>query len=389
MPDTSTHFHIIIAGGGPAGSTAAYILCKAGLNVLIIDKNKFPRKKLCGGLITYKTLMLIERVFGATPADLHQPGIITYESDRYEIYGKRRLISQRRYKIPFRFVDREKYDNYLLQKARQAGATLVEGDGVKRVDASGSRIVTYKGWEFTADVIVGADGVNSRVRRSFPVDLFGRDDWMHKVASAHEAVISRDKIKKQVDHPILYFGFLKDGYAWLFPNRDTIIAGICGLRDKAGKNILHIFREFLKEHAVTSAGDEKIQSYVLPYGCYLPSPVFRNIVLIGDAAGLADPLLGEGIYYAQRSGELAARTIMHIRDHKKSFYDMETYYLPALQEHIRVEMEYAEKIKHAIFSYLKINDFFLLSKVMHMCKDKPVETIHGLRSYKWMKKIPE
>ena len=77
MP-ASTVYDVIIAGGGPAGSTAGYILSKAGLNVLIIDKSNFPRKKLCGGLITYKTIRLLERVFGETASSLDEKGIIDF-----------------------------------------------------------------------------------------------------------------------------------------------------------------------------------------------------------------------------------------------------------------------------------------------------------------------
>jgi geranylgeranyl reductase family protein len=387
MADKSTHFDIIIAGGGPAGSTAAYLLSKAGLNVLIIDKSKFPRKKLCGGLITYKTVRLLERVFGVTVDTLNKHGIIEYESDHYEIYGKKRLITERSYEIPFRFIDREKYDNFLLQKALQTGASLVEGDGVREIDLSKSSIKTQRGWYFTADVIIGADGVNSRVRRSFPVDLFGREDWTENVASAHEVIISRDRVKKQIDHPMLYFGPVNHGYAWIFPNRDTVTAGICGLKGKTGKNILSAFRKFLDEMDLSHDGDERIHSYVLPYGCYLPSPVFRNMLLIGDAAGFADPLWGEGIYYSQKSAELAAQAIINIKDDNKSFNDMKEYYLPMLKNDILIEMEYAEKIRKAIFRYYKIFDFFLLSKIMNINADKPIEMIHGIRSYKWMNKL--
>ena len=150
---------------------------------------------------------------------------------------------------------------------------------------------------------------------------------------------------------------------------------------------LERFKEFLNEVDLADTGDERIYSYVLPYGCYLPSPVFRNMALVGDAAGFADPLLGEGIYYSQRSAELAAQAIINIKNDNKSFDDMEEYYLPMLKKHILIEMEYAEKIRKAIFRYYKIFDFFLLSKIMNTLGDKQIEMIHGLRSFRWMGKM--
>ncbi len=386
MLHTSTHFDIIIAGAGPAGSTAAFLLGKAGLNVLIIDKNKFPRKKLCGGLITDRTVKLLERVFGATVDTLNQHGIIEYESDHYEVYGKKRLITERSFEIPFRFIDREKYDNFLLQKALQAGASLIEGDGVKSIDISKSSVHTRGGWDVTADVIIGADGINSRVRRSFPVDLFGREDWTENVASAHEVIMSRDRLNRQIDHPALYFGHVNHGYAWIFPNRDTVTAGICGLKQHTGKSVLSIFREFLNGMDLSNAGDERINSYVLPYGCYLPNPAFRNLVIVGDAAGFADPLIGEGIYYAQRSAELAAQAVLTLREENKKFDETEHYYVPLIKQYLLTEFEYAGKIRKAIFRYFSAFDFFILGELMNFYGNKTIEAIHGIRSYKWMKK---
>ncbi len=387
MLQTSTHFDIIIAGGGPAGSTAAYILSRAGLNVCIIDKSTFPRKKLCGGLITYKTLRVLERVFGITVDMLNQHDMVEYESDHYQVFGKKRLISERRFEVPFRFIDREKYDRFLLQKAVQAGSSLIEGDGVMEVNISKSRVTTQGGKDITADIIIGADGINSRVRRSFPVDLFGREDWTDHVASAHEVIISRERIKKQVDHPILYFGYVHHGYAWIFPNRDTVKAGICGLKQKTGKSILSIFREFLHALDLGNAGDKRINSYVLPYGCYLPYPAFRNMAMVGDAAGFADPLIGEGIYYAQRSAELAARAVLTMMDEDKKCDEMEHYYVPLFKQHLLTEFEYAGKIRHAIFRYFSLSDFYVLGKIMNLYGNKPIEAIHGIRSYKWLHKM--
>jgi flavin-dependent dehydrogenase len=254
------------------------------------------------------------------------------------------------------------------------------------VDVSKNIIKTDGGWDFTADIIIGADGVNSKVRRNFPVDLFGRDKWAENVASSHEIFIARDRIKRQIDHPVLYFGLIRHGYAWVFPGRDFVTAGICGLRDRAGKNILAAFKKFLREIDLADLRDEKIFSYVLPYGSYLPSPVFKNVALVGDAAGFADPLLGEGIYYAQRSAELAAQAVISIRDGERNFKDMEAFYLPLLKEYIFDEMQYAEKIRNVVFRWLMPFDFYLLSRFMKISGEIPVETIHGIRSYKWLKR---
>ncbi len=388
-------YDIIISGAGPAGSTAGYLLSKAGLKVLIIDKSTFPRKKLCAGLITYKTVKLLERLFGETVDSLKEKGLINYESSCYEIFCRDKLITRRNIAVPFRFIDRESYDFFLLNRARETGSDLVEGDGVgqRSLDILKSSVTTLSGKKYSADIIIGADGVNSRIRRSFLVDLFGREDWSGNLASAHEIFLSRTSVNKPFDRPALFFGYIDWGYAWIFPNRERLKVGICALKKKNNEDILTDFRNFLVHMDLRSASKEKIYSYVLPYGSFLPEPVFRNVMLIGDAAGFADPLFGEGIYYAQRSAELASQAILEVmngnRGIENSHDALAKTYIRLLHKHIFTEFEYAGKIRNVMFRYLNRSGYLPLKILMGLLGNKPVEAVHGIRSYKWMKKQTE
>jgi geranylgeranyl reductase family protein len=379
-------YDVIIAGAGPAGSTAGYILSKSGQRVLLIDKNTFPRGKVCGGLITYKTVRILERVFGLTVKSLSEKGIIDYEAGSYEIRSKNSVIASGKYRIPFRFINRYRYDDFLLSMAREAGAEVIEGDRIVSLDVLKSALTTASGRTFASNVIIGADGVNSRVRRSFPSDLFGREDWKDELAAAHEIVVNRDYLKQQVNYPVFYYDFVEYGYAWIFPNRENVIIGMCGLKSKNSKKILGAFREFLSAIDVKLDQDHKIFSSVLPYGNFLPEPVFRNILLVGDAAGLADPLLGEGIFYAQRSAELAAHAISTTIGRDMMHDMMRQYYIRALRTHIFTELVYAGKIRETIFKRLRNFRWLPLRILMNMYGDRPVEAVHGLRSYRWMRK---
>ena len=392
MPGPTT-YDVIIAGAGPAGSTAGYLLSKAGLRVLLIDKSTFPRKKLCAGLITYKTVRLLERVFGETIDSLKEQDIINYESCHYEVYCKDTLITQRDIPVPFRFTDRDTYDYFLLGKARQAGAAFLEGDGIglRSLDILKSSVTTLSGKTYSAGIIIGADGVNSRVRRSFLVDLFGRDDWSGNLAAAHEIFLERRGAKKQIWHPALYFDYIDDGYAWIFPNRDRLKIGICALNNKNRKDLLTAFRHFLADMDMAEPQEGKIFSYVVPYGSFLPTPVFRNVMLVGDAAGFADPLLGEGIFYAQRSAELASQAILEVIKGGSGLLTsreaLADAYIKLLRHHIFTEFEYAGRIRDAIFTSLRRFRYLPLKIILGLLGDKPAETVHGIRSYKWMRKL--
>lgn len=382
---SSTFYDVIIAGGGPAGSTAGYILSKAGLKVLIIDKSKFPRKKLCGGLITYKTIRLLERVFGETASSLDEKGIIDFESDIYEIRNKHNIISKGTTSIPLRFVERYDYDNFLLQKALNTGANIIEGERIVSIDILKSMAVTLSGQKFEAKIIIGADGVNSTIRNNFPVDLFGREDWKGNVASAHEIFVHRDNTGSQFAHPVIFFGFIDWGYAWIFPGQNRVKIGICGLKSKNNKRLIASFRDFLSTIGLTGADDQIISSYVLPYGSFLPSPIFRNLLLVGDAAGFADPLFGEGIFFAQRSAELAAKAALDFIRKGISLDLLKQTYLDSLHKYIYTEFIYAEKIRDTMFKYLNKFRWYPLKILLSLYGDKPIEAIHGIRSYKWMK----
>jgi geranylgeranyl reductase family protein len=383
-------YDIIIAGGGPAGSTAGYLLSRSGFRVLLIDKSAFPRHKLCGGCITHKTVKLLERVFGVTADDLKKNGVINFESSRYEIFCKDKLLTKRDSPVPFYFIERYIYDNFLLRKAQSAGTEVIEGEKVASINMPGNKVITDSGKQYLTRFFIGADGINSIMRRHFPGEAFNRETWQLGHATALEAFISRSKIQRPVNNPALYFDFINYGYAWMFPNKDKVVVGLGGLTQKNKKQFLPSFNNFLSTLNIGKLTIDNIRGYAFPYGNFLQKPAFRNIILVGDAAGFADPLLGEGIYYAQRSAELASQAICETLKEDKNFNAMEKLiadnYLHLLREHIFPELIYAKKIRKFIFEYLNKYHYLPLKIMMELLGARPLEAVHGLRSYKWLRK---
>jgi geranylgeranyl reductase family protein len=379
---------IIIVGGGPAGSTAGYLLSRAGLKVLLLDKSTFPRHKLCGGCITHKTIKLLERVFGETAGDLKKKKVIDFESGHYEIFRKDKLLAKRDSPVPFYFIERYIYDDFLLKKARQAGAEVIEGERCASFDMSNSRVTTSAGRTFEAKVIIGADGFNSIVRRSFTG--FDQREWNDDLAAALEIFVNRSGVNRQIDCPTLFFDFIEFGYAWIFPNKDRLIIGICGLNKINRRTITRSFNNFLAAAGFRELENLKSYGYYLPYGNFLFRPARGNVLLTGDAAGLADPLLGEGIYYAQRSAELASQAVCEAlkedRDLKAPGNKIAERYLQLLQENIFPEYIYAMKIRKFIFRYLNRYNYLPLRIIMGLLGTKPLEAVHGIRSYNWLRK---
>jgi geranylgeranyl reductase family protein len=383
MP-VKNHFDTLIVGAGPAGTTAAFILASMGYKVGIIEKSRFPRSKLCAGLLTQKTIQTLKDVFNIDLCGLKSQGVIQYQSSYYSVGDKNTEKLHGKLNFPFHFVDRKSYDQCWLDKAVDAGARVIFKEKVVAVDITAGKVATQTGRQFYGDVIIGADGVFSQVRSRLKRSGVIKNHRSQEVAAALEIFIPKEKFPELPDHPAIYFGYIPWGYAWSFPGPKNQILGICGLKKKNKKYLTRSFESFLQSHAVPMHKSCHAKGYALPYGNYLSKPGYGNILLIGDAGGLADPFLGEGIYYAHKSGQLAANAI---KQSSGSPQDAFTIYSVLLNRSIIPELKFARINRQLLFSlpskwYFKGLSFFL-KQIPKKCE----ETIQGQRSFKLLRPI--
>ena len=378
-------YDVIVVGCGPAGSTISYLLQTHGFEVLAIDKDVFPRSKLCGGLLTRKTLNLLHRIYGDTLADLQEKKIIEYISYTYELRTQKSLLKSGNTNIPSVLVDRLVYDNYLLERAKQVGVKVLEGDRVFSVDQKDICVTTITGKTFRANLIVGADGANSVVRKAISEKQFNLKDWREKLATGVEVSIPREEATDFITGPVVYFGVVTWGYGWVFPNKSNLLVGVGCLNPR--HNDLNVaLSKILSLINYKPATPYKLRGHPIPYGNFLKRPSSESLLLIGDAAGLVDPLMGEGIYYAQRSAEIAAACIKEtLGSGSKS--DLANKYVKVLNASIISELMAIDKFRSFIFT---MNDLFGLKStklILDVVGEKRfLELVHGIRSYRWEKR---
>jgi geranylgeranyl reductase family protein len=282
----------VVVGAGPAGCAAAHDLAAGGVRVLLLDRTDFPRKKVCAGGLTVKARRAlpycIEPVVRQTVCRL----AVSFRMRRQRVFTGNDPICH--------MVDRSAFDLYCLQKAIAAGAVF---GIVKRIDGivesrGGVSMTTDRG-PIRCRYLIGADGVHSRVRR-----LTGRFAGI-RFGFAVEGVVGA--LPESDAEMGFDFGRAGGGYGWVFPKKDHIGVGLYTHRPQA-----RIRRRDLADYTLRRLGGARIgqiRGYPLGMGGWRYRSGRGRVLLAGDAAGLVDPLLGEGLYHAIVSGRKAARAV--------------------------------------------------------------------------------
>jgi geranylgeranyl reductase family protein len=285
---------VIVVGAGPAGAAAAYDLAEAGLHTLLLDRRAFPRIKPCGGALTIKALNRLR--FSIAPLirfvarDLH----VSFKSGRGKVYGSRHPVAV--------MTVRSELDDFCLRKAIERGAAFELVDDIAEVgeDEHGVLVRTGAGNLYQASFLVGADGANSRVRR-----LLGATPVTRALALEGHVPVSRARSAPRMRLDLAAVG---GGYGWAFPKGDHLNVGLFTQQDG-----VTFSKSDLVDYARRTFGAEVVENmagYPLGIGGEEFVQTWQRIFLVGDAAGGAERLLGEGIHNAIKSGQTAAAAII-------------------------------------------------------------------------------
>ena len=295
---------VVIVGGGPAGSSCAGFCAASGLRTMVVEREKFPREKVCGDCLNPQCWPIIRRLQLEDRVRALPHGVL----DRVEfvsLRGRKLCVELPRGGNAEIAVKRSLFDGLLLERARELGAEVHDGATVTTLEKSGCgwKLMTREGDEIRATVLVAADGRNSTVARLM--------NLLPRVAKERIALQAHIPLPRQFGNRIV-LEWLPGGYSGQAPINDHEL-NLC-LVGRPGS--VGTLQDWAKKQFGLSA-DQAWRS-ITPLTRTALSPAHGNLLLVGDAARVVEPFTGEGIFYAMRSGEIAAAAAAKLIREKSS-----------------------------------------------------------------------
>ncbi len=360
-------YDVLVIGGGPSGQNASYNLAKAGVSVCLIEADKLPKDKVCGGGLRYAALerfpYLAPIVRKVSRSAIRKITVYSHALQKATAAGAH---------DSYYLMRRLDFSAGMYELCKQAGVHHVLGKRVREVKITQDEATVFlqNGEVYTAKAVIGADGINSLVAKASGLNLGWPKD--------HYAFASEQELEFDTGLPndeiIIHFAFHGiHGYGWIFPKGKFVNVGVGFLstyKDAALKQVHDAYIAFLKsEHLLPEAFPlTGMRSWAIPWGGPLKKTYTNRVLLCGDAAGFPQPLTAEGIYYALTSGELAGKVMADaIQKDNVSEHELAEYQ-KLWHKEFGLEFKTLLSMQHFIFEHPSIID----TGLKHFGRDKEV-----------------
>ena len=290
-----------VIGAGPAGSSAARLLAQRGASVLLFEKQRMPRRKLCGGALSAQGMRWLGISIPNSLIDRPVFGL--------QVHYRGRTMQARMPQRVGVLVERASFDHYLVQKAEDAGARMAWEEVVALETRPTDVLLVTRSRQYAVRCAIVCEGANRRLGRLVSA---ARPEHCCFCLEAHVPVADTDPCSHLDGLLDIHFGEAPCGYAWVFHHGTYYSVGIAGLHP-AFREPLEIFQSFVRRQGL-SLEAVRPRGHFVPWGGVRRPLCADRVILAGDAAGVADPFTCEGIAYAVRGGQLAAETVLELAE---------------------------------------------------------------------------
>ncbi|WP_448587552.1 geranylgeranyl reductase family protein [Thermocrinis sp.] len=277
-------FDAVVVGAGPAGAMTAHELSKNGLKVLLVEKEKLPRFKLCAGCLSARIEKLLPWRWDHLVKHIITFGTLGYEGEESFTLPSSRPLAY--------IVQRSQFDHFLVEKAVEAGAELWERCEFLGLEMGNPISISTSKGKVEADFLIGADGFYSKVAKALG---YKKDKFFRSLEFLSETGLERGV---RID-----IGLVQRGYAWVFPTS-------VGVTSSGKENLLEVLKNYAKRLGLK---ETRIHGWHIPF--VEREEDFQcgkgRVLLVGDASNAVDPLLGEGIYYGILGALLVSKAILN------------------------------------------------------------------------------
>jgi len=369
-------FDVVIIGGGPAGSTAAENLARSGISVLMIERASHPRYKTCGGGLVGKSLRSVHAPLnGAIHRNCHTVALYLHDIGlRFSTVREEPVIAM---------TMRDEFDYQLLAGAQKAGARLRTECEVVEMTWNDHQVgLRTTAGDISTRYIIAADGATGTTAR--------KAGWSETrrfaPALEYEIRVDQDTLSRFEGCPRFDVGIVPYGYSWVFPKRNHLSVGVITMR-KATVSLHNSMKRYLAYLDLRAEGEIEKHGFMIPTKPRTDGFARNRTLLVGDAAGFADPVTAEGISYAVRSGQIAADVLTD------SGFDegrVAARYHEALNDNLLSEMRYGGVLAAVFYDWPNVRNWLfrrhgqplmeLITDVM-MGKTTYREIFHTYRNY--------
>jgi len=290
------NWDLAVVGLGPAGASLLKELEGFGLKVVVFEKEEFPRKKPCAGGLTPKAYSFLKKRFPELDS------VVRKKAYEFLLFNGNRAVSLPSQEVLTYLTDREELDSFLVNSLAKNSFDFHFGETALSVELEEGAVTLKTDKDsYRAKVLIDASGVNSRIANQLKVKREIGFTYEQDVESEREDIV------------IDFSGF-KWGYYWAFPKGSWVTVGLGELKDRSLMKRLKGRLEKLNAKHGFKGKVKWERGFPIPAGRRKNDVLRGNVLFVGDAGGLVDPLTGEGIYYAAKSGALAALFVKRFFD---------------------------------------------------------------------------